>query len=100
MKENSIRIEGSCSIDTVADQMSALLAQLKYLRDHGESPRVDLSRLEEIDPSGWQLLAFWFRHVRRLGLNPVLVNVRQELRDHMERLGFALEFGETAGERG
>lgn len=96
MESGRIVIEGELSIATVADQVSAV--RLRHFLDGVESgsfqgrPLVDLARVEDIDLSGWQLLAVWFRHARRLGFDPALVNVREELRRRLKILGLAREF--------
>lgn len=93
LPEEEIQLSGDWSIFSIAEKMPLLMEKLRALSGESRrSPIIDLAAVESIDVSGWQLLAMWLRHCRTLGCEPVMVNIREDLRKRLELLGFDAEF--------
>ncbi|WP_041245404.1 STAS domain-containing protein [Geotalea uraniireducens] len=100
----SIKLCGNWSITGVTDQLKFLKIQLQSLSFSNAAdtrasscpmendPEIDMKDVDQIDLSGCQLLAIWLRHVKLLGLSPVLINVPEEFRQNIHFLGFGSEY--------
>jgi|GEM_PF-983230 len=100
----SIKLCGNWSITGVTDQLQFLKVQLQSLSFSNavdtpasscpmeNDPEIDMEDVDQIDLSGCQLLAIWLRHVKLLGLSPVLINVSEEFKQNIHFLGFGSEF--------
>ena len=104
-----IKLCGNWSITGVTDQLRFLKDQLQSMSSPnaadaltpGENdPEIDVQDVEQIDLSGYQLLAIWLRHVKMLGFSPVLVNVPETFRQDIRFLGFGAEFDRIACAKG
>lgn len=101
-----IKLCGNWSITGVSEQLRFLKDQLQSMSspnaadapNPGESdPEIDVHDVEQIDLSGYQLLAIWLRHVKMLGFSPVLVNVPETFRQDIRYFGFGAEFDRIVG---
>lgn len=91
----TIRLTGDWSITGVTQQLLPLteyLASLSKTDPQQTRPVVDLAEVAMFDACGCQLLAILFRHLKLLGFAPAMDCIPNELRDHIEHLGFGHEF--------
>lgn len=74
-------------------QVSILLADLKTKTDRaGNKLLISLHNMECLDACGCQLLALFVRDLKKLDIEPCLVQVPEGLRNTIDTLGFAQYF--------
>ncbi|WP_305042765.1 STAS domain-containing protein [Geoalkalibacter sp.] len=103
-RQEPLKIEGDWSISGIALQHQRLEEEFTLWTVRGEGatefrePVFCLESVEDIDLSGWQVLACAFRGLRARGLSPRLVNIRADLRRNLDLLGYSRELP-IAGEQ-
>lgn len=102
--QGPLKIAGDWSIAGISlqhqrleDDVSLWIAPGNASMD-GREPLICLESVEDIDLSGWQVLACAFRILRAQGLSPALINVREDVRRNLERLGFSRELPISGGQ--
>lgn len=94
-EELTLKLTGDWSMTGVTQQLVPLtehLAALSKADPQRIQPIVDLADIALLDACGCQLLAILLRHLKILGFAPTMNSIPDELRDHIEHLGFGHEF--------
>jgi ABC-type transporter Mla MlaB component len=87
MTGTEARLEGDWTLTGVARNIDSLALSLQQIKPGSEkSLRVDCGQMKEVDISGMQLLNVWMQCARYRGVEPMLVNVPNNLRHAMKVL--------------
>jgi len=89
--KNKILIEGNLIIDHVEDAKKELLKKLENITP-GKPVVLDLSRVEEIDSSGLQLLVAFFKSLQNKGINFNVTSINKDMLEVLNISGLAKYF--------
>ncbi|WP_224985073.1 STAS domain-containing protein [Geomonas agri] len=84
----NIIIEGPFTVERAGELHQFLVERLDGVPEQAGQSTIDLSRVDDIDACGCQLLALFLENLKRRGTTPVLAAAPAAVRDRINTLGF------------
>lgn len=89
--KNKITVEGNLIFDNSEELKEKLLERIDHITPH-KPVIVDLSRVEEIDSSGLQILLSFFKTLQNLSVKFNVTNINKEMLDILNLSGLTKYF--------